>query len=152
MTQDSSRSDHPATISRRRLVERSAVTLGAFAGIGLIGNQLVSASESTPPASPSSSPAASPASGSEIMVDTVELKFEPNELTIAADTEVKIKITNKGLLQHDFHVDKLNITSKMLNPKDSDTVTVKAAAGTYDFWCTVPGHKEAGMTGKLTVK
>jgi uncharacterized cupredoxin-like copper-binding protein len=25
------------------------------------------------------------------------------------------------------------------------------AAGTYEFWCTVPGHKEAGMIGKLIV-
>jgi uncharacterized cupredoxin-like copper-binding protein len=23
--------------------------------------------------------------------------------------------------------------------------------GTYEFWCTVPGHKEAGMRGTLVV-
>jgi uncharacterized cupredoxin-like copper-binding protein len=24
--------------------------------------------------------------------------------------------------------------------------------GTYEFWCTVAGHKEAGMTGTLVVQ
>lgn len=149
--QDSSRVDR-MPMSRRRLVKRSAVALGALAGAGLVGSQLVSANTATPPASPSSSPSASPASGAEIEISTEDIKFNPNTLTIPADTEVKIKVTNKGVLQHDFHIDKLDITSKLLNAGESDTVTLKAAAGEYDYWCTVPGHKEAGMTGKLTVK
>jgi uncharacterized cupredoxin-like copper-binding protein len=32
-----------------------------------------------------------------------------------------------------------------------DGVIPGAAAGTYDFYCSLPGHKEAGMTGTLTV-
>lgn len=109
-------------------------------------------------ASPAASPAAggAPAGGGEApkqaSVSTVDLAFEPKELTIAANTDVPIAVTNKGVLQHDFHVDALNITSKLLNGGESDTVTVNAAPGTYEFWCTVPGHKEAGMTGTLTVK
>ncbi|MGB3307023.1 MAG: cupredoxin domain-containing protein [Thermomicrobiales bacterium] len=118
-----------------------------------------SASPASEEASPASSPAAesgaAPASGggaTEAEVHTVDINFEPKELTIAANTDVKITVTNKGVLQHDFHVDQLDITSKMLNGGDSDTVTVNAKPGTYDFWCTVPGHKEAGMTGKLIVQ
>ncbi|MGC4108268.1 MAG: cupredoxin domain-containing protein [Thermomicrobiales bacterium] len=141
-------------ISRRLIISRSAVAVGAIAAVGVAGSQLVMASEgtATPPASPASSPAASPAAGTEIEIATEDIKFDPKELTIPANTEVKIKVTNKGVLQHDFHIDKLNITSKLLNAGESDTVTVKASAGTYEFWCTVPGHKEAGMVGTLTVK
>ncbi|MGI8484578.1 MAG: plastocyanin/azurin family copper-binding protein [Thermomicrobiales bacterium] len=29
---------------------------------------------------------------------------------------------------------------------------MNAKAGTYQYYCSVPGHKEAGMVGKLTVK
>jgi len=129
---------------------------------GMVGKITVGGSGGAAPAG-EASPAASPASGeagtggggaapAEASVDTVDLAFQPKELTIAANTDAKITVTNKGQLQHDFHVDALNITSKLLSNGESDTVTINAKPGTYEFWCTVPGHKEAGMTGTLTVK
>jgi len=30
-------------------------------------------------------------------------------------------------------------------------VTVHLAKGVYHFYCSVPGHEDAGMSGKLTV-
>jgi len=116
---------------------------------GMVGTITVGGAAEAPATEEQAAPAGNAAT--EVSVDTVELAFQPKELTIAANTDAKITITNKGVLQHDFHVDQLDITSKMLNPGDTDTVTINAAPGTYQFWCTVPGHKEAGMTGTLTV-
>ncbi len=78
-----------------------------------------------------------------ISVETIELAFNPKELTGAANQDVVITITNNGALAHDFSIPDLGITSKMLNPGESTTVTVNAAAGTYNFECTVPGHAAA---------
>jgi len=44
------------------------------------------------------------------------------------------------------------VKSDLLNGGDSTTVTVNLPAGTYTFYCSVPGHKEAGMTGTLVVE
>jgi hypothetical protein len=40
----------------------------------------------------------------------------------------------------------------MIDPGASDTPKLPALqAGTYQMWCPVPGHKEAGMQGSLVV-
>ena len=40
---------------------------------------------------------------------------------------------------------------KIVNPGHSSSVTVKLAKGTYTYYCPFPGHRAAGMKGKLTV-
>jgi uncharacterized cupredoxin-like copper-binding protein len=37
-------------------------------------------------------------------------------------------------------------------PGDTVSATINAPAGTYEFYCNVPGHKQAGMFGTLTVQ
>jgi uncharacterized cupredoxin-like copper-binding protein len=125
------------------------------------------AAEASPAASPVSgvaSPgAASPVAGTEpeaappaagataLSVTTGDLFFDPKTLAGTANADVVITITNNGALAHDFSLPDLGITSKLLNPGESTTVTVNAAAGDYTFICTVPGHADAGMTGTLTL-
>lgn len=78
--------------------------------------------------------------------------FSVNELTVKpGDT---ITMTNTGFLQHDFTVDELGIHE--VTPGNGDTVTITipddAEAGEYEFYCSVPGHREAGMFGTLIVE
>jgi plastocyanin/mono/diheme cytochrome c family protein len=80
------------------------------------------------------------------------LAFSETELTLKpGDT---ITMTNDGFLEHDFTVDELGIHE--VTPGNGDTVTITipedAASGDYEFYCSVPGHREGGMAGTLTVE
>ena|SRR5690349_12035508 len=68
---------------------------------------------------------------------------------------VTIDFDNKQPLQHDVAVEdssgkELGATDLVSSGTASTTVTLQP--GTYTFFCTVPGHREAGMEGTLTVK
>lgn len=140
-----------STISRRSLVGGSAAAL-TVAGLVAAGSRGFS-KESTPtPGTPGATPSASPSATMTIEVHTVDIAFEPKELTIPANTDVTVKIVNDGALQHDFAIDELDIVSDLLSSGDSTTVTINAAPGTYEYYCTVTGHREAGMVGTLTVE
>jgi uncharacterized cupredoxin-like copper-binding protein len=39
-----------------------------------------------------------------------------------------------------------------VSPGDTGSATINAPAGTYEYYCNVPGHREAGMVGTLTVQ
>ena len=42
--------------------------------------------------------------------------------------------------------------SEMVQPKRSAVFTIEGLpAGSYTFWCEVPGHAKEGMVGQLTV-
>ena len=104
--------------------------------------------------SPSASPAASPAAAGTIELDAKDIAFVPTEITInASDEPVTIKMKNTGAALHNFSIDSLKIDVDV-NPGETVDIVIPAgtAPGTYDFYCNVPGHKEAGMVGTLIVK
>jgi outer membrane protein assembly factor BamB/plastocyanin len=119
----------------------------------------IAPSEGTPvPATevpPAEIPVASPvaeSSGSTAAIALVDIAFDPKDLTIPANTDVTIQLTNNGAAVHNFNIDELNIHSGDINPGASGSVTINAAPGTYQYYCSIPGHKEAGMVGTLTVQ
>jgi len=68
---------------------------------------------------------------------------------------VTIEFTNMASLEHNVTVEsaagaKLGATPTFSGGTKSLTLILKA--GTYSFFCTVPGHRQAGMQGTLTVQ
>ncbi|HET7727962.1 MAG TPA: plastocyanin/azurin family copper-binding protein [Candidatus Limnocylindrales bacterium] len=94
-----------------------------------------------------SGPAATPAT---VSVSASEYAFDPAAITIPA-SGATVTLTNGGIVEHDITVDALNV--KIL-AKAGETAEgqVSGAAGTYEFYCSIPGHKEAGMLGTLTLE
>jgi plastocyanin/mono/diheme cytochrome c family protein len=63
-----------------------------------------------------------------------------------------IAVNNPGVLEHDFTVDEWGIKDPLAGGA-STTITIPADAtpGTYTFYCSVPGHREQGMEGTITI-
>jgi len=93
---------------------------------------------------------------------TVELEADPNgslaytttEATAKAG-EVTIDFNNPQGLTHDVAIEDEageTIGKTELVAGEETSTTLKLKPGTYKYYCTVPGHREAGMEGTLVVK
>lgn len=71
--------------------------------------------------------------------------------TIPADTDVPVSLPNSGALPHNFSIDQLEI-SVDLPPGETGSTTINAPAGSYEYYCDVPGHKGVGMVGTMTAE
>jgi uncharacterized cupredoxin-like copper-binding protein len=148
-------------VTRRKLLATSIVaapavlvTLGVRAAQDSAGTpDAIASPGASPSASPMASPGASPAAGgAAVQLAAVDINWDPKTLTLPADTDAEVVITNNGMLPHDFAIDELNILTEEIPSGGQLTVTINAPAGTYEYYCAVPGHKEAGMVGTLTVQ
>lgn len=66
----------------------------------------------------------------------------------------EINVVNTGGLQHNFNVDDWDIATADLNGGEEETVTVPDDAevgAEVEFYCSIPGHREGGMEGTITV-
>jgi uncharacterized cupredoxin-like copper-binding protein len=92
-------------------------------------------------------------------VDLNEYSIDPGSLNVAKGTKLTVK--NVGNIAHNLTIEqgsdpkkaskKLEGTSTFLGGKSED-LTVDLKPGKYAMACTVPGHRELGMVGTITVK
>lgn len=86
---------------------------------------------------------------------TGALKYNTGKLNANAG-EITIAFTNESAVPHDVAVEasggKSLGESKEITKSDTTLVLKDVKAGSYTFFCTVPGHRQAGMVGTLTVK
>jgi len=83
-------------------------------------------------------------------VDASEFAFDPDELSASADSVTAIRVTNVGSIEHDLRIDEADLTIVTARSETAEG-TFSLPAGTYTFYCSIPGHREAGMEGALTV-
>ncbi len=95
--------------------------------------------------------AAAGENGDSFEIVSHDIRFEPTELTIPADTDVIVVLPNEGAAPHNFSIDDLDISVDQA-PGETHEVIINAPAGVYEFYCNVPGHREAGMVGTLTIE
>ena len=88
--------------------------------------------------------------GATFEVTAAEFTFTPATLSTTADTATTVKLTNSGTIEHDLTIDEANLKIAV-GATEAAEGTFTLGAGTYTFYCSVPGHREAGMEGTLTV-
>lgn len=97
-----------------------------------------------------------------------DIKYDKAALAGTKGQALTISLTNTGALEHDFTIDKIDAKATLdgkdaksekfavhaaVKPKATGKLEITPnAAGSFEFYCTVAGHKEAGMKGTLTVK
>jgi uncharacterized cupredoxin-like copper-binding protein len=81
------------------------------------------------------------------------LKFDKKTLQAKAG-KVTIVMSNPSELSHSVAIEggRINAAGEVVGPGGTSTASADLKPGTYTFFCTVPGHRGAGMQGTLTVK
>jgi uncharacterized cupredoxin-like copper-binding protein len=77
-------------------------------------------------------------------------EYDPAEITIQAGEDMAIVLTATDI-EHDFTIDGLDTHVSAEAGETAEGGLRADEPGTYTFYCSVEGHREAGMEGTLTV-
>ena len=89
-----------------------------------------------------------------VNVSGTEFDFSPSNITVDQGQKVKINFTNEGNVAHDLKIPSLGVGTSVIEAGATESFTFTAEeSGTYpmEFECTVPGHAQQGMAGKIIV-
>ncbi|HXJ64073.1 MAG TPA: multicopper oxidase domain-containing protein, partial [Actinomycetota bacterium] len=124
------------------------VAAAGFAARGLVSEPKAEAQ--TAPASTSAP--ATPATTNFVEVVLKEFAISPSTIQVPAGQPFVVHVMNEGAAQHTFaiSVNGQELATPLLDPSGMANLNVPALdAGSYNAYCTVPGHKESGMTATV---
>lgn len=113
----------------------------------------------------------------EITIVATDIAYDLNRIEAVAGQPLKVTLQNEGVLEHDFSIMEIPHTGEVIadeapvsaehdmsnmemEPEVHVSSPVEASesvqftpsqVGQYEYFCTVEGHKEAGMVGTLVV-
>ena len=90
----------------------------------------------------------------EVELEAVEFAYNTSSFEIEAGRPVTIALHNQGVLEHDITIEgfeHLGGAHAQPGEEAAFTVTIEQP-GEYRYYCTIPGHLEAGMEGVLVVR
>jgi uncharacterized cupredoxin-like copper-binding protein len=131
--------------------------VGMLAAVEIFGRESEekAAAENEPTAS---SPTSTPAAGGGGAGKTVQVSEKEFKITLPSTTlkpgSYTFDLSNDGKQPHDLAIDGPGVNKEktpVINGGQHATLKVKLTAGEYDFYCSVPGHKQLGMDVKVKV-
>lgn len=95
---------------------------------------------------------ASPAEAVAIEIEAFDPYFRPTEVRVRASEPSPITLVNRGYVAHNLTVDELAIELVASRGGSDGLTLVDPPVGVYTFYCSVSGHREAGMEGTLIIE
>ncbi|UXY25322.1 multicopper oxidase domain-containing protein [Streptomyces sp. HUAS TT20] len=140
-----------APVRRKRPAGRTTLAVGSviavIAVLALIGAGTGIWSGHTTDATSGSATTAT--SGVPVSVTLDEFSVTPSTITVAPGTDLTVTVHNVGGMSHNLVLDGRHGT-RMLAPGGKQTVDLGTVTHDERAWCTVPGHRAAGMV--LTIR
>lgn len=149
------------------LIVLAAVALMAGAGCGGGDDESAAAGETemTMEMPQASAPATAPATGGdgaaapageatvvEIPAAEQGLAFAETEVRAPAGT-ITLRMPNPAAIEHNIAIDEPEqVLGEIVGQGGVSEVTADFEPGTYEYYCSVPGHRQAGMVGTLIVE
>ena len=91
--------------------------------------------------------------GPRVAVVLSDYKFSPEVIEVPADEQFTLELRNAGKIEHDLTIDALRFKVIVRSGRSATRVLGPLSRGTtYDVVCSISGHKEAGMVGKLVAR
>ena len=97
-----------------------------------------------------SAPAAIP-DAADVTVEAGEMWFEPPTFEVVAGEAFNLTVDNRGEVFHDLTIDALDLQIDVDAGQSTTAGLEITTTGEYEFYCSVPGHRSAGMQGTVTV-
>ena len=80
-----------------------------------------------------------------------EMRYDPAGIAVAAG-DVPVVLRNAGLVVHDLRIEKKPTFLLEAAAGQTATTTWRLDKGRYRIYCSIPGHRAAGMEGILEVR
>ncbi len=140
---------------RKALILIAVVALAGFGLAACGGDDDNEDTTAAATAATETAPAGGGAGGSTVDISAPAdgaLSFDQKDVTAKAGS-VTINFDNPASISHDVKVEDSSgseLGGTALVSQGNATATVDLQPGSYTFFCSVPGHREAGMEGTLT--
>lgn len=114
---------------------------------GHMGNHMSGWGQSVPSGAASTPVAGAPT----VEISALDFSLRPAQMQVKTGQPVSIALSNRGVILHDITIPGLQF-QLVAQPGQRTLGSLTAARpGTYEVFCSVPGHREAGMVGRLVV-
>lgn len=94
--------------------------------------------------------ATAPADGADVIVRADDLHYQPGHIEVPADRTLTVHLVNEGAIRHDLVLDTGQHSGDVL-PGESTTFTIGPLHASTTAWCSIPGHRDAGMMLDIVV-
>lgn len=85
----------------------------------------------------------------QVTIVGIEFAFDPNEVILSPTAS--ITLDNQGAVVHDISIEGVPDFKVEAQAGTSIIGSINLAPGEYVIFCSIPGHREAGMEGVLLV-